>query len=68
MSKENEATARERFAAHRGDMAVRRLTEILEARLETHRDRLEKEADALEAAALRGKLKELREIISLCNE
>lgn len=52
------------FAPFRGQESVMRLTRLLEARVEAHRDRLEKE----ESEQTRGRLRELREIIKILSE
>lgn len=64
MSKELEALAIERFSPYRSQESVTRLKEVLRARIERHRDRLEIE----ESAEVRGRLKELRDLLKLLSE
>ena len=64
MSKDNLSLALDRFQPYKGQDAVLRFKEVMAARLETLRDRLEKE----ESEQVRGQCKELRELFKLLNE
>lgn len=64
MSKEAEAGAVERFKPYRTQESVSRLGDVVRARIERHRDRLEVE----ESAEVRGRLKELRDMLRLLSE
>jgi len=64
MSKELEAAAVERFIPYRTQESVMRLGDVVRARIERHRDRLE----VVESSEVRGRLKECRDILRLFNE
>lgn len=64
MSKEAEAAALERFAPYRTQDSIMRVREVLAARVETHRDSLERESSEL----VRGQIKELRALLKILTE
>lgn len=64
MSQDKEAEAIENFKHLRSHEAVLRLGDVLKARVERHRSRLEVENDE----HVRGRLKELRDILRLLSE
>jgi hypothetical protein len=64
MSKEAEAGAVERFKPYRTQESVARLGDVVRAKIERHRDRLEIE----ESSEVRGRLKELRDILRILSE
>lgn len=63
-SKDREAATRESFKPYKSQESVTKLRAILSARIEVHRDRLEKE----ESDEIRGRIKELRELLRILSE
>lgn len=64
MSKDNVAAALERFTPYKTQDSIMRLREVLLARAENHRDRLERE----NSEGVRGQLKEIRELLKILTE
>lgn len=64
MSREAENRAVEKLEPFRQQESVRLLADVLKARIERHRDRLERE----ENAEARGALRELRELLKILSE
>ena len=62
--KDHEAKTREAFSPYKNQESVTKLRDVMLARVEVHRDRLEKE----ESEEHRGRLKELRELLRLISE
>lgn len=63
-AKDCEAKTREAFSPYKNQESVTKLRDVLLARVEVHRDRLEKE----ESDEYRGRLKELRELLRILSE
>jgi hypothetical protein len=63
-SKDHEAVTLEAFEPYKNQESVTKLRDVLRARVELHRDRLEKE----ESDEHRGRLKELRDLLRILSE
>lgn len=64
MSKDAEAKAIEALEGYRQQEGVKKVTNLLKTRIERHRDRLESE----ESAEVRGRIRELRDLLKIICE
>jgi hypothetical protein len=64
MNKEKEAQVLEAFEPYRRQESTMRFADLLRARVEVYRDRLEKE----ESSQMRGRIKEIRDLLRIIYE